>query len=173
MFATTHIALPVIAAQALNLRNFVKCGTPLFTRWQFIAIGICGMLPDIVNPHLGLEARYSSGSHTAWFFFGYSLLSIISAKFLPQRHKLTLHLCWFAVLLHIICDLASGGINPIPPYSGIIGDYWIAPEAWLYTDLFCIITAYVFYVITRNKLKRVLPANQTHFARPPTFVEEA
>ena len=153
MFATTHIALPVIAAQVLNLRFVVRSGRQLFNRWHFTAIGICGFLPDIVNPHLDLWARYSSWSHTAWFFIGFLFIALASTRFLPKQHRLTMHLCWFAVLLHILCDLISGGVNLLPPYSAIVGDYWVVPELWLYTDLFSIITLYTLSVITRNRLK--------------------
>jgi membrane-bound metal-dependent hydrolase YbcI (DUF457 family) len=154
MFATTHIALPVIAAQALNLSSVARSDKSLFNRWQFTTIGICGILPDIVNPHLDLWARYSSWSHSAWFFLGYLLISLAATRFLPKQHRLAIHLGCFAVFLHILCDLISGGVNLLPPYSTVVGDYWIAPAAWLYSDLLCIITVYTLSVITRNKLKR-------------------
>ena len=70
MLVGTHALMPVCAC--LLADNFaISSGRDrIFPARSMWAVGILGILPDICTPHLSLEDRYASWSHTVWFMAG-------------------------------------------------------------------------------------------------------
>lgn len=156
MTIISHISLPILIAGALNLRAVKRSESLPFSRRGMFLIGFCGMLPDLLTPHLSLHARYVSWSHSLWFLAPFLLLCLILAARLAPRHRPVLHFCWIAVLLHLLCDMLSGGLNPLAPFGHPFGDYYLPPLYWLHLDLFLLLAAYGVCWYARYTLKRGL-----------------
>lgn len=154
MTAGTHFALPIVVAGSLSLRRAIRTGEPLLSRWHILLVGISGLLPDIMTPHISLQSRYTSWSHTLWFFLGFLVLCLAVAKWLPSDHRAAAHCCWFAVLLHLLCDMISGGIDLVQPFGSPVGDYYFPVRYWLHLDLATVLGAYLICWYTRHHLKR-------------------
>ena len=82
MNTVTHALAPVLLA------SFAAKKSVGFVRKEIIMIGIAGALPDLLNPHLSLEARMHSWSHGLPFWLFLSLLLLVLSR-LPQRHLST------------------------------------------------------------------------------------
>ncbi len=155
MTVVTHFAVPVIVAGLFDLGSVKRLGKPLFSRWQMAGIGFCGILPDLLTPHLSLNARYTSWSHTLWFFAAFTLLVTILANVLNRHHRPVLYMCILAVFLHLLCDAVSGGLNPVPPFGHPIGGYWFPARYWLHLDMVSLLAAYSVNLYTRRTLTRI------------------
>ena len=159
MNTVTHALLPVIAAAAC------ESGFQLFkarrNHWsckQLLLIGLFGAAPDLLNPHLSLEARYTSWSHSIWFWAALSVLLYIFT--LAKRHVLPLLLTFwlsFGYLAHIVLDGFSGGIAwNYPWHKGVIGEYYINPVWWVPVDVGLFIIAYfLLRIIPKYKERRL------------------
>ncbi len=124
-------------------------------------IGIAGALPDILSPHLSLEARMTSWSHgiPCWslFTFGMLLIAVFSRKKMPVRLALLLS---GAYILHMICDAVSGGVDFLYPLGHWTwGDYWVNPIWWVPLDVTCFLTCYWMFRIA-PAMKRKMHAKQ-------------
>lgn len=149
MTAGTHFALPIIAASTLDFYCVATNGQPRFSGSQLLLIGAFGLLPDLLSPHLSLRARYSSISHTAWFLLGCLVVAVVLAIALPT-FRMTIGFCWFAVVLHVACDLISGGVRLFPPYDRPVGKYWVPPRYWLPLDVAALGVASLLYWVLRR-----------------------
>lgn len=145
MLLGTHILLPIIplAWRRYKLSQEKKTGHRLR---EIAVVGLFGALPDLLNPHLSLEARLSSWSH------GLPFVGILAALLLlgciPKASPLTIiraAYLLFAYCLHLFCDAISGGIAWLYPFSDhVIGAAYIKPGLlWFASDFFLVITAYV------------------------------
>jgi len=95
--------------------------TRLFSGRHLIAIGIAGALPDLLNPHLSLRARYSSWTHTLWFVLAiYPVFLAICRRWFRQRWLLLTDFLWLATVAHIATDTISNGTRPLYPYGPVI-----------------------------------------------------
>ncbi|MGD7652810.1 MAG: metal-dependent hydrolase [Verrucomicrobiales bacterium] len=153
----THALLPVLATRALAGR------THGFGRWEWVGIGVAGALPDVLNPHLTLEARMTSWSHGLGCWLGLSVV-VVAVCFL-SRGKLSLRLAGVlsgAYLLHVFCDAISGGVNFLHPFgTWVWGGYWVHPVWWVPADVICLLSCYFMFRVIPNfrKLReRALPA---------------
>jgi len=144
-----HSLLPVVVKQLCELRHV----SGLEYRNQvkgWIAIGIAGSLPDVLDPHLTIWARYDSYSHTWLFVSGFVLAGIII--FLIARGKWYERLslwCVLAYLLHVTGDIASGGIDFLHT-GNVIGDWWLIAELWPVLDLFLLMG----FILLNRKIRR-------------------
>jgi putative exporter of polyketide antibiotics len=152
MNTVTHALAPVILVKVLGGR-FLKSG------WRsFLAIGIAGALPDILNPHISLESRMTSWSHglPCWIAFTLVVLTVatLSRKRIPYSLALLIAASY---LLHLFCDAISGGINWMYPISSLVwGRYWVSPLLWIPLDVFFVISCYVvFRAFPKIKQNRV------------------
>jgi len=115
-------------------------------------IAVFGAAPDILNPHLSLEARYSSWSHGISFWLlltiCISLLSMVRRKLIPLHMILWLS---GAYLLHIFCDAISGGVAWSYPFGrSVVGEYYVDPIWWIPLDVALFLIAYgLFRVIPK------------------------
>lgn len=115
-----------------------------------------GVLPDVLNPHLGLGARWSSWSHTlaAWA----AVLAIVTAVWIrAEDGRRTVALCSAAYLAHLLCDAITGGVPLLRPWSPrIVGGAWVSLPWWFAAD--GLLLAWVYYVYRwrplRNRLRR-------------------
>lgn len=137
MNVITHALLPVVA---------IKAARPSWNlaRIQWIAIGMAGALPDLLNPHLTLDQRMQSWSH-GLPFFGLWSAAVLTACLLSRGRlspALASMLCG-AYLLHLACDSISGGINWLHPLGSFVwGEFWVHPLWWIPLDVACFLAAY-------------------------------
>ena len=141
MEVVTHALLPVLIAAPL-----LPARTPARSRWRPLTlIGLFGALPDLLNPHLSLEDRYASWSHSVpcWLLLtaGIALVAARWPRRLPRRLAMLLS---FAYGLHLACDGISGGITWLAPFSAqIIGDDYVSPRWWIPLDFILVLAAYL------------------------------
>lgn len=138
MNTVTHALLPVVLAKTcLGEERQPK-------RWAWLALMVAGAAPDLINPHIYLEDRMTSWSHGLPAWLGFTLLLLAAS--LVKRWRLSrplLAMMSFAYLLHIACDLISGGLNPLYPIGGrVIGDYWVGLIWWIPIDTVLLLTCY-------------------------------
>jgi membrane-bound metal-dependent hydrolase YbcI (DUF457 family) len=137
VFIVTHTLLPVCLALGVENASLATGRGHVFPRWGLMAIGFFGALPDLCSPHLSLEARYSSGSHTLWFLGVLLPLCAMTAVFFEREGRWKLAIgCWLAAALHLASDAVAGGIPWLRPWrTEILGGYLIPPNHWLWYDL--------------------------------------
>ena len=141
MNTVTHALMPVVLAKTC----LGKDRQP--KRWAWFALMVAGAAPDLINPHIYLEDRMTSWSHglPAWFAFTV-LLFIASLLKKLQLHRSLAAMMSFAYLLHIACDLISGGLNPLYPFAGrVLGDYWVGLVWWIPIDIVLLLTCYYHF----------------------------
>jgi len=132
MTPITHALLPAILSSPLlprtGLRDYYRAAG---------VIAIAGIVPDIVDPHVSLAARYSSWSHTILACVGFAVLMFVLALVFPRRLSLRLaFLAGFAYSLHVLVDGLSGGVPAWLPFSDEIfrvrlirWHYWLQFDA--------------------------------------------
>jgi len=141
MDIVTHALAPVLIARLICRGDKRLGGRAL------IAIGVAGALPDLICPHLSLEARMSSWSHglPCWGVFAVGCLVGNLAN--PRRVPLRLAcLLAFAYLLHLVCDAVSGGVDWLYPVGHFVwGEYWVDPVWWIPLDVTFLLLAYFIF----------------------------
>jgi hypothetical protein len=158
MDTVTHALLPVICT------GLVAGNAKWLGRWGLVGIGIAGALPDLLTPHLSLEARMTSWSHGIPCWLAFSSVLIICSIFIRRGFSTRLALFQSgAYLLHMACDAISGGVNFLYPFGNWTwGDYWVDPIWWVPLDIICVLTCYVMF--------RFLPGlNARRAARSPSM----
>jgi hypothetical protein len=136
MFIVTHTLLPVCLGLAVENVSLATGHSHFFPRWGLVAIGAFGALPDICSPHLSLEARLESFSHTLGFLGLLLPLSAMTAVFFEKdgRWKLAIG-CWLAAVLHLAADAVAGGIPWLRPWrADILGGSLIPAAHWFWYD---------------------------------------
>jgi hypothetical protein len=155
MDIVAHIAFPIATAQLANAYQVYR-GEPIMFNWKrLLIIGFCGGLPDILSPHLNLDDRYSSFAHSIWFLFlGLMITAFLSWKF--RRLRGLFCFCYFAIALHLFCDLLAGGINIFAPWGrDIVGRYYIPFKHWIPLDITAIlfVLAPLLFYRSSNRFK--------------------
>jgi hypothetical protein len=151
MDTVTHALLPVILIGAVAGQK------PWLGRWGLVAVGAAGALPDLLSPHLSLEARLSSWSHGLPFWLLFTIGVVSAALISRRRFDLRLAVAVSgAYLFHILCDAVSGGVNFLYPYRDLVwGAYWVDPVFWIPLDVICILACYwMFRVLPALRLRR-------------------
>lgn len=123
----------------------------IFPTHSLWLVGIFGLLPDICHPHISLEDRQASWSHTVWFMCGLIIVVAAVGSFFAKGCRWRVALaCWTAAALHLLADAISGGITWLYPWNAdVIGRYYIPAQHWMWFDAFFILLAWF--------LLRVLP----------------
>ena len=142
MSPITHAILPLALGYKWIPASLYRPSIPVSS-----LIALSGALPDLLDPHITLEARYNSWSHTvlALGLFGVAVSGVcLYPKFKPFYQVGVL--CIFAYALHIFCDLISGGGRPLLPFSRAIygRDFWPS-WAWGASDIILLLYLYIFY----------------------------
>ena len=121
MNVVTHACVPVVIALAVDTVRLHTGRRRLFSKKHLIALGLAGALPDLLNPHLSLRARYSSWTHTLWFVLAICpVLVAICRKWFRQRWVLLACFLWLATVAHIATDTISNGTRPLYPFGPIV-----------------------------------------------------
>lgn len=145
MLIGTHTLLPVCLGLAAENASLANGRGHVFPPWGLFAIGFFGALPDLCCPHILLEERLSSWSHTLWFLGAIAPGCAVVASFFPKEGRWRLAVaCWLAVLLHLIGDAVAGGIAWLQPWRpDVIGDYYIPAADWLWYDIGFVLLTWV------------------------------
>jgi hypothetical protein len=145
----SHIAYPVLLAQSANIFRTQNQKETFFKGKHLLLIGICGGLPDILSPHLNLEARYNSFSHSLGFVLVITILSVILSRKIP-KHKILIYFCYFATVLHLIGDMMANGINLFGPFGRmVVGSSLIPSQYWISLDATGILFLFVSFIYYR------------------------
>lgn len=145
MLIGTHVLLPVCLGLVAENVSLTRGRGAAFPEWTLPVVGLFGALPDLCTPHLSLEARFSSWSHTVWFLLALIPICSMTAACYPKddvpRCRVAIA-CWLAAVLHIGADAVSGGIAWLHPWKAdVIGSYFIPASHWLGWDIgFVVIT---------------------------------
>ena len=140
MFIITHALAPVVAAQAIGLVVQLSGGANPLRKRDFLALMVAGMLPDLLSPHLSLDDRWSSHTHTIYFALACLPVAVWCARRMhPDHPALLAVLLWSAVLLHLAGDAISGGIACLYPWKpDILGGRFISFNSWFAWDTWMI-----------------------------------
>jgi hypothetical protein len=136
MMIGTHTLLPVVGCLLADKIATSAGRARMFSGKSLCLVGAFGFLPDVLSPHLSLESRQTSWSHTVWFLIGITLLLPL-ARFIPEKaSRIPLAAaCWLACALHLATDAVSGGIAWLHPWrSDVVGEFWIEPQYWIWSD---------------------------------------
>jgi hypothetical protein len=173
MTIVTHALSPIIVASTVNALSLKFQRKNIFTFRQLFAIGLAGIIPDVLGMHFSLEGRYSSWTHTIWFVIGvYPICLYIARRFFHSKWILMTHMLWFAVIFHLALDSKSGGIVLFYPYGSVVGDYLIGWDYWVRADLvlIMIMTFLTVWIIYKEKKLGILPSTQ--FLNPVNVKEK-
>lgn len=173
MTIVTHALSPVLVASTVNAFSLRYQRKIIFTFKQLLAIGLAGIIPDILGIHFSLEGRYSSWTHTIWFVIGiYPVCFWVARRFFQSQWLLMTHMLWFAVIFHLALDSKSGGIVLFYPYGDVVGDYLIGWDYWVRADLVLIIIMIFLtvWIVYKEKKLGLLPS--TKFTVPVDIKEK-
>ena len=136
MFVITHALVPVVTAQALALTLHAFGRRNPFRKRDYLALMVAGMMPDLLSPHLSLEDRWTSFSHTVFSLMICLPLALWSARRIaPEHPRIVAVLLYYAVFMHLLGDALSGGITWLYPWkTDIIGGRMISFNAWFAWD---------------------------------------
>lgn len=131
----------------------------MFSGRNLCVVGVFGMLPDFLSPHLSLESRHASLSHTIWFLAGLVLLLPLTRFISEKASRLPVAVaCWLAYGLHLAADAVSGGIAWLHPWRDeVIGRYWIEPQYWIWYDAGFILLVWMIYRVLPVVRAKALP----------------
>lgn len=160
MTPISHALLPVIIGYRWLPK---KGGEPSIKAAGTLAF--CGMLPDLVDPHLSLDSRHASWSHTLAAYAAFTLLVAIIARKKPLLVEAKFAaLLSGAYLAHLVCDVFTGGGAFLLPFSSrVFGDHYLAFETWVFCDLASLAVAYVLLRVLPGLRRRRLDESR----RPP------
>lgn len=137
MLIGTHTLLPVCLGLAIENVSLAKGRGYFFPEWTLPLIGVFGALPDLCTPHISLEARMTSWSHTLAFFAVLVPVCTMVVSFFPSGNRFRVALAlWLASVIHVATDAASGGIAWLYPWRPTqVGDFYIHSDQWLWWDV--------------------------------------
>lgn len=123
-----------------------KPGAPT---WRiFLAVAASGMMPDLINPHLRLEARHEVWSHSlaAWGGFALVVWAVFLIRFRGRGFGGVAALCVLAYGAHLGCDAITGGIGLMQPFRPtVVGRHMLPFWAWTVSDVGFTLGAYFLY----------------------------
>ncbi|MCH7227938.1 metal-dependent hydrolase [Haloferula sp. A504] len=163
MFIGTHTLLPVVTALCIDGARLASGRGEGFPAWSIATIGFFGALPDLCTPHLSLEARYSSWSHTLAFTIALLPMAALVSTLFPKGNRLRVALaCWLGGVLHLACDALSGGIAWLQPWSdSILGTYYIHPNYWPVSDAVFVLMTWFLLMLRRHLRQRAVEFRTT------------
>ncbi len=159
MMIGTHSLLPVCGCLLADRISMSAGRVRMFSGRNLCVIGAFGMLPDMLSPHLSLESRYASLSHSIWFLIGLVVLLPLTRFIADKSSRLPVVIaCWSAYGLHLAADAVSGGIAWLHPWrDNVLGSYWIEPQYWIWYDAGFILLIWFIYRVLPGLGGKVLP----------------
>ena len=158
MLIGTHTLLPVCTCLVADNLSVVAGRGRIYQTRSLCAVAVFGVLPDLCTPHLSLDARYASWSHTLWFAAAIIVAAAITGSFFAKGSRVAVALaCWFAAALHLATDAVSGGIAWLYPWrDDVIGDYDIEPANWLWFDIgFVLLTWFLLRLLPHLEARHI------------------
>ncbi|HEY8933421.1 MAG TPA: metal-dependent hydrolase [Rariglobus sp.] len=141
MTPVSHALLPVFLGQRWIPKK-ERVPAPGFVA----LVALSGALPDILSPHLSLDARYEASSHSLWALLGFILVVVMLAWRLPRIFTPTISiLCVTAYAGHIACDAITGGVAFFFPFGGVQGGNYLPYWLWITSDGLLLIYLYLVY----------------------------
>jgi len=135
-----HAMLPVIVATVVD--RGVNSPEDRLSGKALWLVAVFGAAPDVLSPHVSLDARLTSYTHTA-VALGVAVAIVL---FLLALKKVGARLgIWlvFAYGLHLVCDMVAGGIGWNYPFGrSVIGDFYVNPIWWVPIDAVCLLLLY-------------------------------
>ncbi len=158
MLIGTHTLLPVCLCLAVENVALARGRGHAFPAWTLPLVGLFGALPDLCTPHISLEARYTSWSHTIWFLLALAPVCAMTAAVFPKgdipRWRVGAA-CWLASAIHLACDAAAGGIAWLHPWKpDILGRYHIPPGQWLWWEAVFVLLTWALLAIRPHAAAR-------------------
>jgi len=149
MNTPTHALIPVVIYGVMRQRVLIS-GTREEKKAvvrNALILAIAGAMPDALDPHITLEARLNSWSHSLLAWAGFSVLFGALCFWRWKWWTPAWAMCLSAAYLsHLIGDLVAGGIGWSYPFTGsVIGDYYIPPSLWKSADIICVLCVYLLY----------------------------
>lgn len=136
LFIGTHASLPVLGATIVNAVRGRRGRGIFFSRTELLLLAAAGILPDVTWPHLSLQARLNSPTHTVWFLaLLLPALLLIYRRWAPSRPRAVPTALWLAVTLHVVVDTVTGGTAPFFPFGERVGFSSIPFRYWALFDL--------------------------------------
>jgi hypothetical protein len=153
MSPITHALLPCFFGYRWIPKNN---GIPSFKFSGWLAF--FGVLPDLLSPHLSLDARHASLSHslTGWALFSGAMV-LVFLTLRRTRYRLLAPLGVAAYAAHIWCDMITGGVSLFMPFSGgVYGGHHLPLLSWAVFDGALIFFVYATYrwLPLRRRIKR-------------------
>jgi len=147
MMAGFHAMMPVTGCLVAEVVSLRVRHQRVFPDWTLPLVALFGVLPDICSPHISLEDRQASWSHTLLFLAVLvPVCAMISVWFEKGKRPRVAVVIWLAAMLHLAADAASGGIAWLLPWKEeTIGQYYIEPFTWPIYDAVFIITAWLLW----------------------------
>ncbi|OYV07236.1 MAG: hypothetical protein CFE26_02035 [Verrucomicrobiales bacterium VVV1] len=154
MFDGFHALLPVTGCLAIEVVSLKWRSARVFPDWTLPVVALFGVLPDLCSPHISLQDRYDSWSHTLLFLVVMLPFCAGMTWWFPKGTRVRVAVAaWIAAALHLVADAFSGGIPWLHPWSDKpIGDYHVQPENWLFFDAGFIVLALLGWWL-RNRLE--------------------
>lgn len=152
MTPVSHALLPVFLGQ-----RWIPHHNRVPAIKAVLIVAFCGVLPDLLSPHLSLDARHTALSHTVWAFLAFSLVVGLLAWRWPTvfSRPMTV-LCVVAYGGHLLCDAITGRVALFHPFWPAIQGknvlpYWL----WIACDGSLLLYLYLVYrwLPLRRKIK--------------------
>jgi len=145
MHTLTHALLPVVAL-SVDRKRTNEDGVIYWNWRKLLLVAVAGALPDLLNPHLSLQARYSSWSHGLPALCVFSVILLLIWLLRQRKESLFFIVMAAAYEMHLWCDLISGGIVwQYPLGNDVIGAYYISARWWVPLDIACVLAVYFIY----------------------------
>lgn len=150
VFVITHGLSPVVGFGFADLLGGRK-----LERGDLILIAIAGAAPDVLSPHLSLDARLNSWTHNICFLLGaIPVFFALAHRFASHRWLVIGTLMALATAFHLFCDAISGGIAWLHPFSDeIIARRWVPYSYWFALDIAFLILTGVLWLVRQRVLK--------------------
>lgn len=125
--------------------------------WKVLwLVGLAGASPDLLDPHVSLEDRMSSWSHSLVGLSAVSLLLFTFALLKVWVNWTQCALMISAYVLHLLCDAVSGGIPfLLPGEEHFVGGKFIPFKWWLICDAVFILSMILIWGLARVKFQRI------------------
>jgi membrane-bound metal-dependent hydrolase YbcI (DUF457 family) len=161
MTPVSHALLPVFLGQ-----RWIPHKDKVPSLRVVMLVAVCGVLPDILSPHLSLDDRHVALSHTLWAFLTFSVLVGLLNRRWPTAFTPSISLlCIAAYGGHLACDAITGGIALFYPLIRTVQGKNYLPY-WLWITCDGLLILYVYFVYRWLPLRRNFKAKRALRASP-------
>jgi hypothetical protein len=157
MTPISHALIPVCLGS-----RWIPKGTGAPTWRVFLLVAVSGMMPDLINPHLRLDARHEVWSHSLAAWAGFAFVVCVTLLLRFRGHGPVAVLCILAYGLHLGCDAITGGIGLMQPFQdAVVGRHVLPFWAWTVSDVGFTVLAYFLYRGVPLERRAPMPPDRT------------